>query len=199
MKSLKIINFFASVILIHSQSQDPTEIYQSQDENTNTTEPTTTLTYFSDMPETMQINYIDALTFIQFDRGIDRVMGLADDKCDNARVNLATDFDPLNQTEVDLCSKCVEGEEYKPDNLTEPILTIMNIPKRYIPIHKCMDVRLRYVERIPTIGPHRPLWAKYGEYTCLPAQRWLHNIGKSFNDNEYVVIFLFKLICYRTW
>lgn len=25
-------------------------------------------------------------------------------------------------------------------------------------------------------GPHRPAWAKYGEYTFLPIQRFLHNM-----------------------
>lgn len=32
------------------------------------------------------------------------------------------------------------------------------------------------MEQIPTIGPHRPLWARYGEYKFLPTQRWLHNV-----------------------
>lgn len=39
-----------------------------------------------------------------------------------------------------------------------------------------MQVKIKYIERIPTIGPHRPLWARYGEYLYLPPQRWLHNV-----------------------
>lgn len=52
----------------------------------------------------------------------------------------------------------------------------MKVPRRYVPIHKCMHITIRYMERIPTIGPHRPLWARYGEYKYLPPQRWLHNV-----------------------
>lgn len=25
-------------------------------------------------------------------------------------------------------------------------------------------------------GPHRPLWPRYGEYTFVPKQRWLHSL-----------------------
>lgn len=25
-------------------------------------------------------------------------------------------------------------------------------------------------------GPHRPLWAAFGEYEFLPLQRWIHNL-----------------------
>ena len=33
-----------------------------------------------------------------------------------------------------------------------------------------------YEEDLPSSGPHRPQWAKWGEYTYLPPQRWLHNL-----------------------
>lgn len=39
-----------------------------------------------------------------------------------------------------------------------------------------MNETIVYDKRLPTLGYHRPLWAKYGEYTFLPPQRWLHNI-----------------------
>lgn len=58
----------------------------------------------------------------------------------------------------------------------EPIMTIMNVPKNYVPIHKCMNVKINYMEQIPSIGPHRPLWAKYGTYKYLPPARWMHNV-----------------------
>lgn len=65
---------------------------------------------------------------------------------------------------------------FKVDKDISPLLTIVVLPNRYVPIHRCMAVRVKYIERIPTIGPHRPLWARYGEYEYLPPQRWLHNI-----------------------
>lgn len=88
---------------------------------------------------------------------------------------METDFDPKNITELELKTKCFENQ-YNSSNNIDPLLTMYNVPKRYVPIHKCMHIKLNYMERIPTIGPHRPLWARYGEYLYLPVQRWLHNI-----------------------
>lgn len=89
---------------------------------------------------------------------------------------MATDFDPTNQTELDLNAKCFERKNFTVNNTLGPKFTILNLPERYIPIHRCMHIRINYLERIPMIGPHRPLWARYGEYQYLPPQRWLHNI-----------------------
>ncbi len=35
---------------------------------------------------------------------------------------------------------------------------------------------ITYTEAPPTIGPHRPDWATFGEFAFLPEQRWLHNL-----------------------
>ena len=57
----------------------------------------------------------------------------------------------------------------------------------------CLDPLTAYVESVgaahvsepepisyeydpPSSGPHRPNWAKWGEYEYLPPQRWLHNL-----------------------
>lgn len=71
---------------------------------------------------------------------------------------------------------CFESSTYPVNDNIQPLMTMLEIPKRYMPIHRCMKTYIRYIERIPMIGPHRPLWAKYGEYLYLPPQRWLHNI-----------------------
>lgn len=94
----------------------------------------------------------------------------------NFQVNLETDFDPNNETEVEMHTKCFDKSVWMPDELTDPLLTIVYVPRRYVPIHKCMHIKIKYIERIPAIAPHRPLWARYGEYSYLPPQRWLHNI-----------------------
>lgn len=91
-------------------------------------------------------------------------------------MSLNVDFDPKNQTEMDKNSKCIEAERWKVDKEVSPLLTIVILPPRYAPIHRCMAVKIKYIERIPTIGPHRPLWARYGEYLYVPPQRWLHNV-----------------------
>jgi hypothetical protein len=33
-----------------------------------------------------------------------------------------------------------------------------------------------YLENPPSSGPHRPIWAKWGEYPALPTEYWVHNI-----------------------
>ncbi len=35
---------------------------------------------------------------------------------------------------------------------------------------------LTYADSPPLSGPHRPDWARWGEYAFLPAQRWLYNL-----------------------
>jgi hypothetical protein len=77
-----------------------------------------------------------------------------------------------------LNTKCFDDnfDRWKPNNETIPLFTNMTIPDRYVPIHKCMHITIHYAEKIPTIGPHRPLWARYGEYRFVPTQRWLHNV-----------------------
>lgn len=35
---------------------------------------------------------------------------------------------------------------------------------------------LTYTESPPLSGPHRPDWARWGEYAFLPPQRWLYNL-----------------------
>ncbi len=37
-------------------------------------------------------------------------------------------------------------------------------------------VPISYDDVPPSSGDHRPSWAKWGEYTYLPPQRWLHNL-----------------------
>lgn len=95
-------------------------------------------------------------------------------QCDNALDNLAVDFDPADSSHK-LQFTCLE-QIYSPDANQQPLITLFSAPKKYMPIHKCMDTKLEYEERIPVLGPHRPLWAAYGEYEFVPPQRWLHNI-----------------------
>ncbi|CRL04538.1 CLUMA_CG017611, isoform A [Clunio marinus] len=123
----------------------------------------------------LHTNKIDAETLIKADNQGVR-MGVASKHCDNARRNISVDFDPKNPSEVEMHTKCLTSEPCGPNTSVEPILTLMNLPKRYFPIHKCMNIQINYVEKIPTIGPHRPLWARYGEYSYVPVQRWLHNV-----------------------
>ncbi len=42
--------------------------------------------------------------------------------------------------------------------------------------HVWLPTAITYTEKPPTSGPHRPSWAKWGEYSYLPPQRWLHNM-----------------------
>lgn len=97
--------------------------------------------YFSDMPETIQIDYIDAETLIKFDNKGERVMGVSDEHCDNGRVNIETDFDPHDPGELKKHTTCDENQTWTTDSSLNSVLTIMTLPERYVPIHKCMHVR----------------------------------------------------------
>lgn len=107
-----------------------------------------------------------------FDKKHGIKMGVPSPHCDDAKTNLTVDWDnsPINYT-------CFEEKAtYLPNIDVHPTLHADHIPKNYDAIHKCMDTEIYYEDRIPTYGPHRPLWPKYGEYKFLPKQRWLHNL-----------------------
>lgn len=38
------------------------------------------------------------------------------------------------------------------------------------------DDRILYEQLPPTSGPHRPQWGRWGEYSWIPPERWLHNL-----------------------
>jgi hypothetical protein len=42
--------------------------------------------------------------------------------------------------------------------------------------HIADQTPITYNQNPPSSGDHRSIWAKYGEYTRLPPQRWLHNL-----------------------
>lgn len=42
--------------------------------------------------------------------------------------------------------------------------------------HVREGVPITYEDVPPSSGDHRPSWGKWGEYTYLPPQRWLHNL-----------------------
>lgn len=41
--------------------------------------------------------------------------------------------------------------------------------------HVCLPNPIRYSSP-PSSGPHRPEWGRWGEYSYIPPQRWLHNL-----------------------
>ncbi len=42
-------------------------------------------------------------------------------------------------------------------------------------IHVDLPYPITYTDSPPSSGTHRPVWGKWGEYSFLPEQRWLHN------------------------
>lgn len=61
---------------------------RSDNKYSTTVATTTTGAYFPDMPEAIKITYIDAATLLKFDNKGEKMMGVSDDKCDNAKVNI---------------------------------------------------------------------------------------------------------------
>ncbi|MBI5607582.1 MAG: DUF3105 domain-containing protein [Deltaproteobacteria bacterium] len=42
--------------------------------------------------------------------------------------------------------------------------------------HIDLPTPISYTDVPPASGPHRPAWGKWGAYSFLPPQRWLHNL-----------------------
>lgn len=99
-------------------------------------------------------------------------MGSVNPACDDGKTNLTVDWN----------LSPVEYTCYNPANLIVPdfsekaVEEIESVPKFYSAYHYCMNETIRYSNPIPTFGPHRPVWPRYGEYTYVPAQRWLHTL-----------------------
>lgn len=87
-------------------------------------------------------------------------------------MNLATDFDPFDKAEVERHTKCLENNLWTGREASKPLLTIMSRPTDYVSIHKCMLMKITYLERIPRAGPHR--WAKlHFRYNILECHQML--------------------------
>ncbi|XP_026275402.1 uncharacterized protein LOC113204426 [Frankliniella occidentalis] len=99
-------------------------------------------------------------------------MGALNPNCDDAKTNLTVDwnFSALEYT-CFFPSKLI-----LPDFNIQPVLDIESVPKEYSAVHYCMNETIVYQNPIPTFGPHRPAWPRYGEYTYVPVQRWLHTL-----------------------
>uniref|UniRef100_U5EP30 Putative secreted protein n=1 Tax=Corethrella appendiculata TaxID=1370023 RepID=U5EP30_9DIPT len=109
---------------------------------------------------------------LQYDEHGRVKMGVVNGNCDDGKTNLTVDFE---KNDIDLYKCLHDRRDFKGDYAIEPIIHEYTIPPAYSAMHKCMDKKITYTERLPTFGTHRPLWAKYGEYEYLPPQRWLHN------------------------
>lgn len=103
----------------------------------------------------------------------DRVeMGVPDPKCDDGRTNLTVDWDNSFMDYTCLNPR----NRIEPEKSSVPLIEYEKIPVGYEAPHFCMKEPLSYTSDIPTYGPHRPLWARWGTYKYIPRQRWLHNL-----------------------
>ncbi|XP_073524053.1 tumor protein p53-inducible protein 13 isoform X2 [Phyllobates terribilis] len=60
-----------------------------------------------------------------------------------------------------------------------PVLpSITSVYQQEISSQVCTDTAIVYTAAIPNSGPHRPTWAKYGEYIYCPPQQWVHNLQR---------------------
>lgn len=90
------LNFLLFFSVIYCDTSEP-DLYHTDDDYSGfTTEAvstqaatTTTVAYFSDMPEAIKIVYIEAESLIKFDNKGEKMMGVSDEKCDNGKVNLS--------------------------------------------------------------------------------------------------------------
>ncbi|XP_005112043.1 uncharacterized protein LOC101848562 isoform X2 [Aplysia californica] len=98
-------------------------------------------------------------------------MGVSNSFCDNAEDSISIDWDPESTEEY----TCPEGQRRGLGDAEINTQTCEDEAKK--PIHKCYPEEIDYSDDpLPTSGPHRPLWPKYGEYRYVPPQRWLHSL-----------------------
>ena len=97
-------------------------------------------------------------------------MGVTNAACDDAKSRLDMDWDgnPVNHT-------CFTPKQ--------PIAVRDDVPSTLFcaaqtdpPTHICTTSHIVYNDSLPTSGAHRPLWPRFGEYTFVPLQRWIHNL-----------------------
>lgn len=71
--------------------------------------------------------------------------------------------------------KCKEGKWQIDEDAHEHLPECYNNQRAY---HVCIDKTIEnlYTSDIPHSGPHREVWAKYGEYNYLPPGRYVHNL-----------------------
>uniref|UniRef100_H3B256 Tumor protein p53 inducible protein 13 n=1 Tax=Latimeria chalumnae TaxID=7897 RepID=H3B256_LATCH len=86
--------------------------------------------------------------------------------CDDGKSHIEVDLPPSEEY------TCAGPHWLLPEDLPSVERTYYEQPM----IHLCMNEAIVYNETIPNSGPHRPKWAKYGEYIYLPPQRWIHNL-----------------------
>lgn len=93
MHFVSILSIFICWTFVHCETSekvndDYTEGTSLSDVTTTANDVTTTEVWFSEMPENIQIVYVDPTTFIKFDNKGEHVMGLSDEHCDNGRVGI---------------------------------------------------------------------------------------------------------------
>ncbi|KAL0268504.1 UNVERIFIED_CONTAM: hypothetical protein PYX00_010423 [Menopon gallinae] len=101
-----------------------------------------------------------------------RPMGEKNPDCDDGKTNLSIDWNGALQDYICLNPR----NRFFPNASIHSKIEYENIPKLYMAPHFCMQMSIEYKSKLPTFGPHRPLWPKYGEYKYVPKQRWLHTL-----------------------
>lgn len=73
-----------------------------------------------------------------------QVMGQINSLCDDGKTNLTLDDDGKSHL-------CLEGQVVPLDPTLSPQFQSHEIPERYVAIHRCMDEKIEYDYRIPTL------------------------------------------------
>ncbi|XP_002731232.1 uncharacterized protein LOC100371551 [Saccoglossus kowalevskii] len=93
-------------------------------------------------------------------------------KCDDGHTDLWQDWNGSKDDYT--CMQTNHWKSQRNDNIQWD--KTPELKKYEPPTHVCMQQKIYYSDKIPTVGPHRPLWPKYGEYLYLPPQRYLHTL-----------------------
>uniref|UniRef100_A0A224XT77 Putative conserved secreted protein n=1 Tax=Panstrongylus lignarius TaxID=156445 RepID=A0A224XT77_9HEMI len=101
------------------------------------------------------------------------MLAMVNPDCDNGKVNITIDWP---KTAVNYTCLSFMRKYYWSDPNLPAVIHKSFIPTAYKARHVCMDQEIVYSSDLPTFGPHRAAWPRYGEYKFLPRQRWIHSL-----------------------
>ncbi|PAA57209.1 hypothetical protein BOX15_Mlig002400g1 [Macrostomum lignano] len=104
-------------------------------------------------------------------------MGIKSEFCDNGETHLELDWDGSDDSNFTCTPSRRQAFEAESEARAAAAKPEFHLSEPAKPLHhRCTSQAISYDKRLPTSGPHRPLWPVWGRYIYVPAQRWLHSL-----------------------
>ena len=93
--------------------------------------------------------------------------------CSDEPANVAADTAQQDPLQLDMVDPTCTDDAWKPPAMAAPLYKHVTSVGQD---HAQLPEPITYQHHPPSSGTHRPAWAKWGHYSYLPPQRWLHNL-----------------------